>query len=173
MAEPIKIQTNIDVQPSHSILSLDVVSKDLHKEQKVPFFRSISQRGDNTWLISLFVIIHLVAFTSTMIVNDCWHNSHGYCTLKSLGRFSFQPLSENPLLGPSASAMDAMGAVRQSLLVQEHQMWRLFSSPWLHAGFIHLIVNLSCIIFIGIQLEQEFGACKYLLFSCKNMLISL
>ncbi|RYR74119.1 hypothetical protein Ahy_A02g008742 [Arachis hypogaea] len=34
----------------------------------------------------------------------CLHRN-GYCALKTLGRFSFQPLSENPLLGPSQSKL--------------------------------------------------------------------
>lgn len=64
----------------------------------------LSQRRDNAWIISLFIFLHSIAFTATMFVNYCWHNSHRDCALQSLRRFSFQPLRENPLLGPSASA---------------------------------------------------------------------
>ncbi|OAY23391.2 hypothetical protein MANES_18G071900v8 [Manihot esculenta] len=49
-----------------------------------------------------------------------------------------------------------MGALRKTLLL-EHQTWHLFSCPWLHAGLIHLIINLAGVIFLGIYLEQEFG----------------
>ncbi|KAA8546347.1 hypothetical protein F0562_002914 [Nyssa sinensis] len=95
-----------------------------------------------------------------MIVNDCWRNSHGDCALQPLGRLSFQPLSENPLLGPSASALDKMGALRLTFLTKHHQIWRLFTCAWLHAGVAHLIINLSSVIFVGIHLEQEFGSLR-------------
>ncbi|KAK9270653.1 hypothetical protein L1049_026235 [Liquidambar formosana] len=95
-----------------------------------------------------------------MFVNDCWRKSHGECAFKSLGRLSFQPLSENPLLGPSCSTLDEMGALRQNFLTNKHQTWRLFTCLWLHAGAIHLTVNLCSVVFIGIHLEQEFGSLR-------------
>ncbi|KAL6962078.1 hypothetical protein U1Q18_037032, partial [Sarracenia purpurea var. burkii] len=100
-----KDHTQIEIKPPPPpAISIDSAIDELPKEPKVPFFTHLSQRRENTWVISLFVILHLVAFAATMIVNDCWQNSHGDCALKPLGRFSFQPLWENPLLGPSASA---------------------------------------------------------------------
>uniref|UniRef100_A0A7N0ZVC7 RHOMBOID-like protein n=1 Tax=Kalanchoe fedtschenkoi TaxID=63787 RepID=A0A7N0ZVC7_KALFE len=132
-------------------------------DTRVPFFDSKSRRRrrkkNDTWIVSLFVIFHLVAFMATMFVNNCGRESHGECTLRSLGRFSFQPLPENPFLGPSASTLDEMGALKQSLFV-DHQTWRLFTSPLLHAGLIHLLVNLGSVIYVGIHLEQEFGPAR-------------
>ncbi|KAF5450810.1 hypothetical protein F2P56_031130 [Juglans regia] len=132
------------------------------QDQRIPFFRSRSRRriGEDTWVISVFVILHIVAFFATMFVNDCWTNSHHDCALKVFGRLSFQPLSENPLLGPSASTLDEMGALRRTFSTQYHQIWRLFTSPCLHAGAIHLVINLCCVIFIGVHLEQEFGSLR-------------
>ncbi|KAL2242816.1 UNVERIFIED_CONTAM: RHOMBOID-like protein 8 [Sesamum indicum] len=140
-------------------MSAELTAEELLKEQRIPFpfFRPLSQRKENTWLISVFFILHLIAFAATMIVNDCWENSHAQCALKQLGRFSFQPLSENPLLGPSASALDAVGALRLRYLVKDHQFWRLFTSPCLHAGVFHFIVNLASVVFVGVHMEQEFG----------------
>ncbi|KAF3445743.1 hypothetical protein FNV43_RR10920 [Rhamnella rubrinervis] len=128
------------------------------QEEKVPFFKSRSRRprGD-TWLVSVFVILHIIAFVATMLVNDCWRKSYGDCAFKALGRLSFQPLSENPLLGPSASTLDEMGALHRMFLTEDHQTWRLFTFPCLHAGAIHLIINLCSVVFIGIHMEQEFG----------------
>ncbi|XP_016463031.1 inactive RHOMBOID-like protein 8 [Nicotiana tabacum] len=161
MAESSKFQTQIEIkqQMAAARFSTELTAEELLKEERVPFpfFKPLSQKGANTWIISLFVILHLGAFIATMIVNDCWENSHGDCALKPLRRFSFQPLSENPLLGPSASALDEIGALRKTLLTNNHQLWRIFSSPWLHAGLFHLIINLSSVIFVGIHLEQEFG----------------
>ncbi|GMP48128.1 hypothetical protein CsSME_00015592 [Camellia sinensis var. sinensis] len=158
MAMTTKDHTPIEIKAPQPRVSIDFASDELGREQRVPFFRPLSQRRENTWIISLFVILHLVAFAATMIVNDCWKNSHRDCALKPLGRLSFQPLSENPLLGPSSSALDTMGAIRQTFLAKHHKnIWHLFTSPWLHGGIVHLIINLSSVIFVGIHLEQEFG----------------
>ncbi|KAK4395479.1 RHOMBOID-like protein 8 [Sesamum angolense] len=162
MAETPKLQTQIEIKPIQTPqprMSAELNAEELLKEQRIPFpfFRPLSQRKENTWLISVFFILHLIAFAATMIVNDCWENSHTQCALKQLGRFSFQPLSENPLLGPSASALDAVGALRLRYLVKDHQFWRLFTSPCLHAGVFHFIVNLSSVVFVGVHMEQEFG----------------
>jgi len=54
------------------------------------------------WLVPLFVVSNIAVFIAVMYVNDCPTNS-GSCVAPSLGRFSFQPLKENPLLGPSSS----------------------------------------------------------------------
>ncbi|CAM8876822.1 unnamed protein product [Rhodiola kirilowii] len=50
-----------------------------------------------------------------------------------------------------------MGALRWYNVVHGHQWWRLFSCMWLHAGLIHLVVNMISLVFIGIRLEQQFG----------------
>ncbi|XP_057767750.1 RHOMBOID-like protein 8 [Salvia miltiorrhiza] len=157
-----KLQTCVEIKsipPSFARMSTELSTEELLKEYKTPFpfFRRISERKESTWIISLFVILHLIAFAATMAVNDCWGNSHGQCALDQLGRFSFQPLSENPLLGPSSSTLDTMGALRLRYLENDHQLWRLFTSPCLHAGVVHLIISLSSMIFVGIHLEQEFG----------------
>ncbi|KAH9690926.1 RHOMBOID-like protein 8 [Citrus sinensis] len=161
-----QLQTQIEIKQSHQekeLANLPIITfpetqgQEYHKA-KAPFFKSRGRkRGTDTWVISVFVILHVVAFAATMAVNDCWRNSHGNCALKMLGRLSFQPISENPLLGPSASTLDQMGALRQTFLKEYHHTWRLFTCPWLHAGFIHLILNLGCIVLVGIHLEKEFG----------------
>ncbi|KAL6987634.1 hypothetical protein U1Q18_013381 [Sarracenia purpurea var. burkii] len=54
------------------------------------------------WLTPSFVVANVLMFAITMYVNDCPKNSVS-CVAGFLGRFSFQPLKENPLLGPSSS----------------------------------------------------------------------
>lgn len=54
-----------------------------------------------TWLIPCFVIANIVMFVITMYVNNCPKKSVS-CVARFLGRFSFQPFKENPLLGPSS-----------------------------------------------------------------------
>ncbi|KAL8167036.1 hypothetical protein V2J09_008535 [Rumex salicifolius] len=121
-------------------------------EEKLRFLGSLAKNRENTWVVSLFFLLHLAAFAATMFVNDCWRFSHGDCTFRILGRLSFQHIYENPLLGPSFSTLDTMGALRQ------HQKWRIFACLCLHAGAFHLIINLLSVLFLGIHLEQKFGA---------------
>ncbi|VAI74707.1 unnamed protein product [Triticum turgidum subsp. durum] len=54
-------------------------------------------------------------------------------------------------------SLEKMGALDWAKVVHQHQWWRLFSCIWLHAGLIHLIVNMMSLLFIGIRLEQQFG----------------
>ncbi|GKU87726.1 hypothetical protein SLEP1_g2076 [Rubroshorea leprosula] len=100
-----KLQTyNIEITPQKPQLSFDNPPPPPPPPHEFSFFSSRSRRrGSDTWIISVFVILHILAFITAMFVNDCSANSHGDCALQLLGRISFQPLSENPLLGPSAS----------------------------------------------------------------------
>lgn len=50
-----------------------------------------------------------------------------------------------------------MGALDVSKVVHGRQGWRLLTCMWLHAGVVHLLINMLCLLFIGIRLEQEFG----------------
>ncbi|NP_001242137.1 inactive rhomboid protein 1-like [Glycine max] len=108
------------------------------------------------WLIPLFVVANVAMFAITMYVNNCPRNSVS-CIASFLGRFSFQPFKENPLLGPSSLTLQKMGALDVSRVVHKHQGWRLVTCMWLHAGVFHLLANMLGILVIGIRLEQEFG----------------
>ncbi|KAK6126007.1 hypothetical protein DH2020_040234 [Rehmannia glutinosa] len=108
------------------------------------------------WLIPSFVVVNIVMFIITMYVNNCPKNSIS-CVAGFLGRFSFQPFKENPLLGPSSSALEKMGALDVGKVVDEHEGWRLITCMWLHGGVFHLLANMLSLIVIGIRLEQEFG----------------
>ncbi|WOH11093.1 hypothetical protein DCAR_0830572 [Daucus carota subsp. sativus] len=108
------------------------------------------------WLIPSFVVANIVMFVVTMYVNDCPKNSVS-CVADSLGRFAFQPFKENPLLGPSATTLDKMGALDVDKVVEKHQGWRLITCMWLHGGVFHLLANMLGLVVIGIRLEQEFG----------------
>ncbi|KAL6334139.1 hypothetical protein AAG906_004570 [Vitis piasezkii] len=105
------------------------------------------------WLVPVFFMANVATFVYSMYVNNCPEKTGAdRCVFNSyLGRFSFQPLSENPLFGPSPTTPgeETCGAGREE--------WRLVSCIWLHAGAIHLIANMLSLLFIGVRLEQEFG----------------
>ncbi|PQM34361.1 RHOMBOID-like protein 2 [Prunus yedoensis var. nudiflora] len=113
-----------------------------------------------SWLVPMVVVANVGVFLVVMFVNNCpKHNSRieGKCEARFLGRFSFQPLKENPLFGPSSSTLEKMGALDWAKVVHKHQGWRLFTCIWLHAGAIHLVANMLSLVFIGIRIEQQFG----------------
>ncbi|KAI5655546.1 hypothetical protein M9H77_32733 [Catharanthus roseus] len=113
-----------------------------------------------SWLVPMIVVANVAMFIVIMFVNDCPKNHFGYrkqCVAKFLGRLSFQPLSENPLFGPSSATLEKLGALDWSKVVHGHQAWRLVTCVWLHAGVIHLLANMLSLVFIGIRLEQQFG----------------
>ncbi|KAI6696286.1 hypothetical protein NL676_016405 [Syzygium grande] len=111
-----------------------------------------------SWLVPMFVVAGIAVFVVTMYVNDCpEHHPAGGCVAKFLGRLSFEPLKQNPLFGPSDSTLIKLGALDWDRVVHRHQGWRLVTCAWLHAGVIHLAVNMLCLILIGVRLEQQFG----------------
>ncbi|XP_059629314.1 RHOMBOID-like protein 3 [Cornus florida] len=114
-----------------------------------------------SWLIPLFIVANVAMFVVSMSINNCpKHNnsgSEGKCVARFLGRFSFEPLRDNPLFGPSSSTLQKLGALEWTKVVHKHQGWRLITCIWLHAGVIHLIANMLSLAFIGIRLEQQFG----------------
>lgn len=62
------------------------------------------------------------------------------------------------------SRLKVMGGLDRKL-VEDGEVWRLFSCIWLHAGVVHLLVNMLSLLVTGVRLEGEFGFCKRLLVS--------
>lgn len=129
-----------------------------------PYHAGTSEKQRTSWLVPLIVAVNVVVFVVIMFVNNCPHSyerrrfgRNGECVARFLGRFSFQPLRENPLFGPSSSTLDKMGALDWNKLVNDHQGLRLVTCIWLHAGVVHLLANMLSLLFIGIRLEQQFG----------------
>ncbi|KAL2622612.1 hypothetical protein R1flu_002817 [Riccia fluitans] len=114
------------------------------------------------WIIPTFLLIHVTMFLITMYQNNCPKNyvKPDKCVLQFLGRISFQPLSENPLLGPSYRSLLRMGALESNLVVNGGQGWRLLSCIWLHAGIFHLFANMTGLLSLGIRIEHDFGAIR-------------
>ncbi|WCJ26187.1 RHOMBOID-like 2 [Euphorbia peplus] len=124
------------------------------------YHETTSEKQWTSWLIPMFIVANIGAFIASMYVNNCPKNNLGFegdCVAKFLGRFSFQPLKENPLFGPSSDALEKMGALDWDKVVNKNEGWRLITSMWLHAGIIHLLANMLSLVFIGIRLEQQFG----------------
>ncbi|XP_077254254.1 RHOMBOID-like protein 5 [Tasmannia lanceolata] len=129
----------------------DIESRGLH------FIPHIPHEAWTPWLVPTFALINAISFALTMYINNCPSFSSSCLFVPQLGRFSFQPLTENPLLGPSIATLDLVGALDWKKVAEGGEGWRLISCIWLHAGVIHLLANIVSLLFIGIRLEQEFG----------------
>ncbi|XP_043699740.1 RHOMBOID-like protein 5 [Telopea speciosissima] len=149
--------------PYHSDIESPVHNQ--HHRPSVPPSRYICPAPHKPWISWFVPFIFMLdsgLFVYTMYVNNCPATiDSGHCLFSaSLGRFSFQPLSENRMFGPSAQTLMLVGGLQPKLVVNEGQGWRLFSCMWLHGGLIHLLANMVSLLFIGVRLEQEFGFLK-------------
>ncbi|CAN6312167.1 unnamed protein product [Urochloa humidicola] len=115
------------------------------------------------WFVPVVVAVNIALFAVVMYANNCPAHAaassrRGACVARGfLHRFAFQPLSENPLLGPSSATLQKLGALVWDKVVHEHQGWRLLTCIWLHAGVVHLLANMLSLVLIGLRLEQQFG----------------
>lgn len=85
--------------------------------------------------------------------------------LSCVNSFRFFALKVLQLCVFFGARLEKMGALDVSMVVHKHQVWRLFTCIWLHAGVFHVLANMLSLIFIGIRLEQEFGFGMHLKFS--------
>lgn len=75
----------------------------------------------------------------------------------AVNEWSFEPLDQNPMIGPSAETLLRMGAKDSYLIVNENEAWRLLSSTVLHAGIFHFLVNMLALWFVGAAIETSHG----------------
>ena len=71
--------------------------------------------------------------------------------------WKIEPMSVNPMIGPSAETLVKMGAKLTTLIVVGGEWYRLFSPMVLHAGLIHYLLNMLALWFIGSAVEQAHG----------------
>jgi rhomboid protease GluP len=56
------------------------------------------------------------------------------------------------------------GANFRPMTLDGGQWWRLFTSTFIHAGFIHLLMNMYALVYIGSLLEPRLGSLRYAVF---------
>ena len=66
-------------------------------------------------------------------------------------------VTANPMMGPSVETLIDMGAKESNLIVNEGQGFHLLAPMILHAGFIHYMVNMLALWFIGSAVEHFHG----------------
>eukprot|EP00980_Cylindrotheca_fusiformis_P012106 scaffold2923_cov121-Cylindrotheca_fusiformis.AAC.16 len=71
--------------------------------------------------------------------------------------WKIEPMTVNPLIGPSAQTLLDCGARSTNLIVNENQWYRLFTPMVLHAGLVHYLINMAAMYYIGGAVEQSHG----------------
>jgi membrane associated rhomboid family serine protease len=64
--------------------------------------------------------------------------------------------------GPSLRTLFDLGAMQPLAIAQGHQYWRLFTAMFLHAGLLHLALNMYGLYLFGTIIEQAFGEIRFL-----------
>jgi membrane associated rhomboid family serine protease len=70
------------------------------------------------------------------------------------------PLSQNPAVGPGANTFILLGA-KDTLLIQQGQVFRFITPVFLHAGIFHLLVNVLAEWRFGLYVERKWGTLRY------------
>jgi len=90
-------------------------------------------------------------------------------------RWHIEPLDKNPMVGPNAEVLTELGA-KVTAKIQAGEWWRLLTAMFLHAGVIHLVVNMAGVYQIGKSMEEDFGTLRlgavYLLSGLSGNLLS-
>jgi membrane associated rhomboid family serine protease len=71
--------------------------------------------------------------------------------------WQFESININPLYGPSIAVLTQMGAKVTSNIVNQGEWWRLITAMFLHAGLVHLALNVIMFARIGVMIEEAFG----------------
>lgn len=62
-----------------------------------------------------------------------------------------------------ADFMLQMGAVSETLVIEQHEIYRLVTHFFLHFGFEHLVNNMLSLLVLGYAIENVLGGIRYLI----------
>jgi rhomboid protease GluP len=68
-----------------------------------------------------------------------------------------------PMGGIDGNILMRLGAKAPQIIV-EHQVWRLVTAMFLHAGLLHIGMNMWCLVDLGPQVESLFSTTKFTVF---------
>jgi membrane associated rhomboid family serine protease len=63
---------------------------------------------------------------------------------------------------PSLRTLFDLGAMQPLAIAQGHQYWRLFTAMFLHAGLLHLALNMYGLYLFGSIIEHAYGEARFL-----------
>lgn len=134
---------NIKIEEQYSELSKDFISAEediinppLNKKEKVSGFFSLITPTEGYFITPIIVILNILVFVAMAI-------------------------SGVHLLMPSNESLLLWGANFRPVTI-EGELWRLFTSTFLHIGIFHLLMNMYALVYIGLLLEPYLGRARFL-----------
>jgi len=101
-------------------------------------------RKNKPWFTLFMIALNTGVFLYTMYVNG----------------WKFEAFQLNPMIGPSLQTLFDCGA-KDTSRVQDGEYWRLITACFLHAGIVHLVMNMAALLALGVPLEMDFGTSKF------------
>jgi len=80
----------------------------------------------------------------------------------SVVKGGFAPLSQNINIGPPLWTLVDLGAKDAFLMRFDHQYYRFITPIFVHAGILHIVLNLIAQVRLGIMMEKSWGRIKFL-----------
>ncbi|XXQ31980.1 rhomboid protease [Plasmodiophora brassicae] len=106
------------------------------------------------WWTQRYLTITIIAVNTVVFVATLY-----------VANFVFEPVGTNPMIGPSSSVLDEIGA-KDVPAIHNGQWYRLFTTAFVHGGIVHLLVNMYALWRVGGSMEAAFGplpiGCIYL-----------
>ena len=62
----------------------------------------------------------------------------------------------------SSQVLIGWGAMSRAEIIYLHEYWRLFTPMFLHIGWLHFVVNMVTLYYVGSQVESIYGHWRYL-----------
>lgn len=78
----------------------------------------------------------------------------------AVGR-GFAPPAQNPMFGPPSSSLVTLGAKQCYLMQKRWQVFRFLTPILLHAGIIHLVMNMLCQWRFALFVERRWGTLRF------------
>jgi len=103
-------------------------------------------KEDDVWNIPIATYF-IVTVCTVLLAASMWMNE-----------WKFEPMSENPTLGPSAQVLIKLGAKDTDLIVNDGEYYRLVTAMFLHAGLVHYALNMFGLLAIGRVIELAHGS---------------
>jgi membrane associated rhomboid family serine protease len=74
--------------------------------------------------------------------------------------WQIESLHVNALIGPSPEVLLRLGALQGRYMIESKEWWRLLTPMLLHAGVIHLVINIACIGLLARHVERSHGSLR-------------
>ncbi|NPV51836.1 MAG: rhomboid family intramembrane serine protease [Candidatus Methanofastidiosum sp.] len=114
----------------------DIINPPLNKKEKVSGFFSLLYPTDGYFITPIIVILNILLFAVMAIAGV-------------------------HLILPSNESLLLWGANFRPATI-DGELWRLFTSTFIHIGIFHLLMNMYALVYIGLLLEPYLGKSRFL-----------